>query len=131
MNIRCKWDALREVAAISHFDPVRVICQNKYPPGLALLRFPVMAPLVDLRPGTPLISPAEKWAALIMSHAALLATVWLILATAGLAGVPAWAANFSALVFVFGTVLFHYATFDTAGVREHLGRRRAPGSLRL
>ncbi len=137
----CKWDLLRKVGAITHFDPVRNICQMKYPPGLALLRFPIMAPFVDLRPGAPLISPAEHRAALLFGHAALLSIVWFTLATAALAGVPAWTANFSALVFVFGTGLFNYATFDGGfvhiydaalisllawlGAREFFGRKPA------
>jgi hypothetical protein len=44
-----------EVGAISHEDAARGICQNKFPPGLALFRFPVMAPLVDLTPRAPVV----------------------------------------------------------------------------
>src|SRR5690349_19302486 len=38
-------------AGIFLADRVRNIYQNKYPPGVALLRFPVMAFLVNRRPG--------------------------------------------------------------------------------
>src|SRR5579871_1862340 len=58
-------------------DPVRIIYQNKYPPGVALLRFPVMAFLVDRRPGSPAISRAEHGANVVLSAAALVAACYL------------------------------------------------------
>ena len=64
----CKYRAtLLLIGALSREDPNRGVCQNKFSPGLALLRFPVMAFLVELTPGAPVISPAEHQANLILS----------------------------------------------------------------
>jgi len=73
-----------------------------------------MAPLVDLRPGAPLISRSEHEASLICGAVALALVVWLLLSSSYLLGAPVWAANFSALAFVFGTGLFHYGTYDSS-----------------
>lgn len=110
----CKWNELRQVGAISYVDPTRGVCQDKYPPGLALLRLPFMLPLVDLRPGAPVISPAEHKACLILGAVTLLLVSWFIVASSNFLNVPAWASNFSVLVFVFGTGLFHYSTYDSS-----------------
>jgi len=99
---------------ISHTDVERGICQNKYPPGLALLRFPVMALLADLDPGAPAISHAEHQANLLLSALVLLAICLLGLNTARLLGADPWLAHAAVVAIVFGAGLFHYATFDSA-----------------
>ncbi|MGH2769646.1 MAG: hypothetical protein ACRDJF_03900, partial [Actinomycetota bacterium] len=105
---------LEEVGALSRKDPGRGVCQNQFPPGLALIRFPVMAPLVDTRPGAPLVSGAEHRANLYLGAIALLATCALTVATCLRLGVPARAAHLATLALTFGTGLFHYATFDAS-----------------
>jgi hypothetical protein len=109
----CKWSE-ESGMLISARDSVRSICRNSYPPGLALLRFPIMAPLVNLRTQSPLISPAEHRASLICGAVALVLVCWLSIASGYLLGAPAWAANFAALAFIFGTGLFHYGTSDSS-----------------
>jgi hypothetical protein len=99
---------------ISRTDRERGVCQNQYPPGLALLRFPVMAPLVDRSPGAPAVSPAEHLANLVLSALALLGVCVLALKTARLLGARPWPAHAAVLGVVFGTGLFHYATFDAS-----------------
>ena len=110
----CKWSQVNDVAAaLSSRDPARGICRNKYPPGLALLQFPIMAPLVNLRTETPLISPAEHAASLVCGAVVLALICWLLLASSYLLGAPPWAANFAVLAYTFGTGLFHYGTCDS------------------
>lgn len=126
----------------SYQDAERGICQNKYPIGLALLRFPVMAFLVDDTPGAPLISPAEHLAAGILGALALWLTAALCTWALALLGVSAMRANAVVLLVLFGTGLFHYGTYDGAfthvysalicallcafGVRELSGGRPVP-----
>jgi hypothetical protein len=95
-------------------DPVRIIYQNKYPPGVALLRFPVMAFLVDRRPGSPAISGAEHWANMVLSAAALLAACYLSLRTCQLLALDVASCHGALLALVFGTGWFHYATYDSS-----------------
>jgi hypothetical protein len=95
-------------------DPVRIIYQNKYPPGVALLRFPVMAFLVDTRPGDPAISRAEHWANIALSAAALIAVCYLSLRTCRLLSLDDASSHCALLALVFGTGLFHYATYDSS-----------------
>jgi hypothetical protein len=85
---------------------------NRYPPGLALLRFPVMAFLVQLGPGSPLISPAEHWANLVLGALALLSTGFLTLDMCKRLKIQAAVSQSALLAVVFGTGLFHYATYD-------------------
>ena len=108
----CRWTELR--GDFSAIDAARGVCRNKYPPGLALLQFPFMAPLVDRRPGAPLISPAEHTASLILGAVALALACWLMLASCYRLGAPAWAANVAVPALIFGTGLFHYGTYDSS-----------------
>lgn len=94
-------------------DRARNIYQNKYPPGVALLRFPVMAFLVDGRPGVPSISKAEHWANVVFSAAALIAVCYLSLRTCQLLALDASSSHAALLAGVFGTGLFHYGTYDS------------------
>ena len=85
---------------------------NVYPPGVALIRLPVMALLVGDadRFGTP--TPAEHAAAVTLSALALMATAGLVYYTSRAAGAGHYSANVACLAIVFGTGLFHYATYD-------------------
>ncbi|HEY7308492.1 MAG TPA: hypothetical protein VH643_03920 [Gemmataceae bacterium] len=94
-------------------DRDRDIYQNKYPPGVALLRFPVMTFLVDRRPGVSAISKAEHWANVVFSAAALIAVCYLSLRTCQLLALDASSNHAALLAGVFGTGLFHYGTYDS------------------
>jgi len=85
---------------------------NVYPPGVALIQLPVMAPLVGRgdRFGTPTI--AENVACVVLSALAVISTAALLFYTCRSAGVSPLAANVAVLAIVFGTGLFHYATYD-------------------
>ena len=109
----CKWGHLSGML-FSSTDLSRGICRNVYPPGLALLQFPIMAPLVNLRPEAPLISPEEHLASLLLGAIVLALVCWLMMASSYLLGVPVWATNFAVLVYIFGTGLFHYGTYDSS-----------------
>jgi hypothetical protein len=99
-------------------NPERQIYQNTYPPGVALIRFPVMVWLVNLTPGAPLIGPGEHWASLVISALVLVAVCILCLATCHLLGVDSASSHISLLATVFGTGLFHYASYD--GFMSHI-----------
>jgi len=108
----CDSPVLRKLRALSWENREKGVCLNKYPPGVALLRFPVMAPLVDLRPGAPAIGDKEYQASLWFSAALLAIIAFVGASCAYRLGATAWATNVSLLAVVFGTGLFHYATFD-------------------
>jgi hypothetical protein len=110
LNFERFWETHAYVAVVPA-EPERGWYANKYPPGVALIQFPVMAFLADARSAHPTVSEAENYAALIMAALALLGTAYFALRSARLAGAPEWAAQFSTLAVVFGTGLFHYATF--------------------
>jgi len=113
----CMWK--RHTDLISYVDPARGMCQNKYPPGLALLHFPFMAPLLDLTPGAPLISPAEHRMSLALGALTLWIVAALLTWAAALLNVPAWRSTVIVLVTIFGTGLFHYATYDSSFSHVH------------
>ena len=86
-------------------------CPNKYAPGLAILRFPVMAP-ITARNGGVLRSAAEDRASEVLSILAGALALAVTLLSARWLHVRRWLANAAALAVAFGTGLFHYATFD-------------------
>jgi hypothetical protein len=104
--------------AISVRNPVSGVCQNKYPPGVALLRLPFMAPFalgqLEADPGQPLITRWEHRMSLALGAAALLLTAlfcfWTLRRLAVSPGTAQWALFFA----VLGTGLFHYGTYDSS-----------------
>ena len=115
----CQWPSLDIVGAITAHDPSDPIrCENKYTPGLALLRFPVEGPLAALQSqgtGTDLVvGDAEERASLSLGALALVITSLLVLATLRMLGARPMAANVVTLAGCFGTGLFHYATYDSS-----------------
>ncbi len=88
--------------------------RNPHPPGVALLRLPAMALLVDRREEAPAIGAAEHTAASLCGAAALLALAWLALSTCYLLGAPPGASAVALATVVFGAGLFHTATHDGA-----------------
>ena len=85
---------------------------NSYPPGVALARLPVMAWLADRKGkfGSP--TRAEHAAIAVLSALALIGTAALLFYTCRVAGAGNNSANVAVLAVVFGTGLFHYATYD-------------------
>ena len=116
----CQWsgqlDPVGAISARSADHPAR--CENKYPPGLALLRLPVMGPVAAIAEsgdaGRLTISRAEESLSLWLGIAALLTTVLLLYATLRRLGVRGLLADWILIVVCFGTGLFHYATFDSS-----------------
>src|SRR5262249_7296190 len=87
---------------------------NMYPPGVALIRLPVMAFLVDR--GVPYRHPtaAEHAAVAILSAFAVIVASALIAYTCRVAGASWGSTNLALLAAVFGTGLFHYSTYDAS-----------------
>jgi len=97
---------------ISHQDPARDVCQNRYPMGLALMRLPVMAFLIDRSKPRWYISRPEHWANQACGAAVLIAGVLLTLYSARRVNPSTWQEVFAVGAVVFGTGWFHYATCD-------------------
>lgn len=92
-------------------DPARNYYANKYPPGIALIRLPFMLPFAAW--GSPdTISRGEHYMALVVSGVMLLAVVGLMLDCCRRVGVSNGVSQFAVLALVFGTGLFHHATYD-------------------
>ncbi|HEY3866367.1 MAG TPA: hypothetical protein VGL54_09820 [Solirubrobacteraceae bacterium] len=126
----CQWQELAIVGALPstqyplpNRDPVhRNRCPDKYSPGMALLRFPVMAPVALLSgygsDQTLVVSNASEQADQWLGLATLFLTAWLMWATLRRLEVGTWTAQFTVLCLVFGTGLFHYATYDSSFTHE-------------
>jgi hypothetical protein len=107
-----------EVRGLRLADPARRVYQDKYPPGLALLRLPVMAPLTHRGTARPLVSHAEHEASRALAALALLLTCLLCLRTCRLLRIETGPGHVALLTTVFGTGLFHYGTYD--GCMSHV-----------
>jgi hypothetical protein len=103
---------LKGQPGVSLADPVRDVYHNKYGPGVALLRLPVMAFLVDRHPGAELISPAEHLANQIYSALVLLLACALCVHTCYLLRIGTVDASLAVATVAFGAGLFHYGTYD-------------------
>ncbi|HVE68568.1 MAG TPA: hypothetical protein VNB64_08310 [Solirubrobacteraceae bacterium] len=109
----CHYTPLHPVGALSAVHPRNPKrCTNQFSPGLALLRLPVMAWFVQEANPDLVISDEEHEANLWMGVVALAIACGFLLAGCRSLGVRPLVANLVALATVFGTGLYHYATFD-------------------
>ena len=118
-----KWVALQggiTVPRPTKENPKATICINRYPPGLAILQFPVMAPLSARSDPTNPVSPAQHEASLWLGGLALLATCLMVTATARRLGAEGWGVQFAVLAFAFGAGLFSYGTYLASFVHIHV-----------
>jgi hypothetical protein len=90
----------------------------KFPPGVALLRLPLMAFVVDPARNAPPYSAGEDWACIAISAAVLLAICGLCLRVCERLGVSTARRHAAVLLTTFGTGLYHYATYD--GAMSHI-----------
>lgn len=95
-------------------------CTNRYPPGLAILQFPVMAPLSARADPTNPVSPAQHDASLWLGGLALVMTCLIVTGTARRLGAEGWGVQFAVLAFVFGAGLFSYGTYLASFVHVHV-----------
>jgi len=109
----CDYPELKRVDAATSVQPSTGRCADKYPPGLALLRFPVMWPFTALN-GGELRSGAEDAVNQLLSIVAGALALVGVVAAARRAGVRDWVANCAAIAVAFGTGLFHYSTYDSS-----------------
>ena len=86
---------------------------NKYPPGVALIRLPVMAFLVGDDITTNGISRKEGIAALILGALALWGTGFFALRSCRHVCAAGWTPHLAVLAGFFGTGLFFYCTVDS------------------
>ena len=87
-------------------------CQNKYPPGVALFRWPFMAAYVRATPGPVRVTHVENNMSVLSALVALGLTAGFVLATLSRLRVRAAVADFAFVTATLGVGLFHYATFD-------------------
>lgn len=106
----CRYLPLNEGVAITKPSPAGR-CGNIYPPGLAILRYPVMSHFTAANGGLAR-SPAEDLVSDLCALAAGAVAVGATVAVARRAGARRRDANLAALLITFGTGLFHYATLD-------------------
>lgn len=101
-----------EEVSLHRPDPAAERYTCKYPPGVALLRLPVMACVTNPARNGPPYSPTEHFVCLSLGAAALVATAALGLDTSRrLGAAPVWAHG-AVLALTFGTGLYHYGTYD-------------------
>ena len=110
-----KWDfRFCEYAALGYAVPVDTgRCVVKWPPGVALFRFPVMTWFVDVN-NHESFSEAEHWVSLVFGAGLTLAISIIglrILKRIRLDPLESQAVLF---ILVFGTGLFHYGTYDNS-----------------
>jgi hypothetical protein len=108
----CEYQELQVVQAIPS-AAASGRCANKYAPGLALLRFPLMAPFA-LANGGQLRSGAEDIVNQITGILAGAVAVTSVIVAGRKLGARSWIANAAAVVLAFGTGLFDYATLDSS-----------------
>jgi hypothetical protein len=95
------------------------ICTNQYPPGLALLRLPLMVWFTDASSTPPAISPAEHQISLIVGALVTWSVAALVLWVAAMLEAQAWISGAVVFLCLFGTGLFHYGTFDSSFTHAH------------
>lgn len=114
----CGSPELEAVQAVSPPDPVTSRCADKYPPFLALLRFPVMAPFTAANHGawrSPAEDAVDQWFAVV---AGTVAVASVVLAGRRLRFRPL-GTNLAAAGVGFGMGVFHYATYDSSFTHVH------------
>jgi hypothetical protein len=95
------------------------ICANQYPPGLALLRLPLMVWFIDTSSMPPAISPEEHQVSLIVGALVTWSVAALVLWVAAMLEAEAWLSGAIVLLCLFGTGLFHYGTYDSSFTHAH------------
>ncbi|MEP6625528.1 MAG: hypothetical protein ABJC79_13870 [Acidimicrobiia bacterium] len=121
----CRYPSIVEVAAIkiprpTKADPHRIRCANKYPPGLAMLQFPVMAALSSRANDSVAVTPAQHEASLWLGGLALVGVCIAITAIARRLGASGWGVQIAVIAFAFGAGLFPYATYSASFVHIHV-----------
>ena len=100
--------------------PDAMLCMDKYPPGLAILQFPVMAPLSARADPTNPVSSAQHEASLWLGALALVGTCAMVTAIARRLGATGWGVQLAVLAFTFGAGLFAYGTYLASFVHIHV-----------
>lgn len=101
--------------SISYINKEKGVCGVKYPPGVALFQAPftLMSPIPAKK--NRLFSDYSHYMILLLGSALLLATLWLTYQTLLLYGpISSSIVVTTSFAGVFGTGLFHYATYDAS-----------------
>ena len=109
----CEHRSIVGPGAISMIDSTGEKCGNKYPPGVGIIQAPLTIPFAQ-RDTSEGYSTAEHWLVLIIGSILLLLTTFLSGKTLQNLGCNNKAIIFSTGATIFGTGLFHYATYDAS-----------------
>lgn len=120
----CRYPSIEAVAAVklprpTPSDPTRVRCADRYPPGLAILQFPVMAILSYRSSPDVAVTSAQHDASVWLGGLALIGICIAVTATARRLGAIGWGVQAAVIAFTFGAGLFPYATFGASFVHIH------------
>jgi hypothetical protein len=120
----CRYPSVEQAAAVkiprpTATDPTRIRCANKYPPGLAILQFPVMAALSSRPNDTVAVTGAQHDASLWLGGLALIGVCIAMTAVARRFGATGWGVQVAVLGFVFGAGLFSFATYSASFTHIH------------
>jgi hypothetical protein len=111
----CKYgQMLRRVGAISGESDDGLRCRNKYPPGVGLLQLAFSWPFLAENPEATGYSVGENRVVFWGGAVLLFATAWLMCATLLRRETSVPVSLISVAAMVFGTGLFHYATYDAS-----------------
>lgn len=105
-------DALEPVKAFSSVDVTTGRCQVKYPPGVGLMQLPFVVWTIP-RHGAA-IADSQHLAILLLGGVLLMGVAVLSFLTARAVGGTSASALVATGTFVFGSGLFHYATYDAS-----------------
>ncbi|WP_429243473.1 hypothetical protein [Luteibacter sp. 621] len=111
----CKYgQMLRYVGAISEQSDDGLRCRNKYPPGVGLLQLAFSWPFLAAHPDETGYSVGENRVVLWGGSVLLFVSCVLLCATVLRRGASATVSLVAVAAMVFGTGLFHYATYDAS-----------------
>ena len=99
--------------AISYTNPEKNICQNKYPPGVALARLPFMMFATDPSKTTS-INEYEHILSRLCASLCLLGIFLFMIMSLRTLEVSNQITDMSIMIGTFGTGIFHYATYDNS-----------------
>jgi hypothetical protein len=121
----CRYPSVEKAAVVivhrpTATNPDNVRCSDRYPPGLAILQFPVMAALSHRTDPTVVVTPAQHDASVTLGALALVLTCLLVTATLRRLGARSGWVQLAIFGFVFGAGMFAFATYAASYVHIHV-----------
>jgi hypothetical protein len=105
---------MNSVGAMSSYNGEKNICMNKYPPGVGLMQYLITLPFAGYLQIDTNFSNFEHLSVLIIGAGLFLTTVILIYFNLRAFEIQLRVIALSLFAYIFGTGLFHYATYDAS-----------------